>query len=99
MTSKNLSTGEITVSPEALRPELETTEIKAGAYAECFWADLAEARRFLSRCALLVPFETDASRKTLATICEADEILINLKARISIDEPTTTAIERDGKQS
>jgi hypothetical protein len=97
MTSKNISTGQITVSPDALLPNLETTEIKAGENADPLWTALAEARRHLSTVALMLPFFSDASRMTLKTICEADEILINIKARISPEDPTTTSIQRDGK--
>ena len=97
MTEKSLATGTITIRPDALRRDLETTEVKAGDMASGLWHNLAECRRTLYAVALCLPSFSDASDATLTTIAEVDEILINLKTRISLEEPAKTALQRHAK--
>jgi hypothetical protein len=97
MTSKDIFTGQISIKDGAIRPDLEITPIPAGNMAESAYLNLGQAIIYLRRAALTLPAFADMSEKTCLTICEAEEILTNLKVRLDFGEPQQTSLERGAK--
>ena len=97
MTDKDLCTGVITIREGAMRPDLETTPIRTGDLTEMAHLALGTAIMKFRTVALILPEHSDASVETLRTVCEAAEILQNLKARLDFSHPEQTAVERARK--
>jgi hypothetical protein len=88
MTTRNPLTGEITINPDALRTDLETTPIKADKLAEPLFHEIDQAIQHLRAAAIpMLLAHTDATEKTYTTIAEAEEILINIKVRLDLNPP------------
>ena len=93
MTKRNELTGEIAISPGALREDLELTRIKAEPTSDYLFQYLQSALVGIRRVGVMLPAFSDASPQTMTTLAEAEEILTNIQVRLQAEEPERTFLE------
>ena len=73
--------------------EMDNEQISAAESSRPIFMLLNNAIKDIRDAGILMPFMTDAKRPTLFGLADAEQILMNIRARITIDDPESTVME------